>query len=422
MRSLFTGSNKFLSIGIVLVFIVAIVLAVYIVQQQQNLRQEAAGEADLAFGSFMLTDAGGNPKTTFYENEDIYVRTVVKNQGASRGESPDDQTTSQVYSNKPQPVAFNTPTDVGVTMINSEFNAGTEYLYESRIDGERQSRFTPNPYTDTARKYSWRKSPGTYTARMLLNSNRNVTESDYENNQASISYTVIPFSSSDKKGSVSTTKPSNFDQWPCVERNALNMSGVKGCIQQIKNSSGTVWGRITNNSGRTITAVIASYKAYLPYVGTSCDSLECPEKWDWAWTQTFYAANTTTLANGQTIYISTVLPSCVWQADIFADGIPFSFHPQIRTYSGSTRYIDGWYNFYPNYSTSTAQYCKPESTPTPTPTKTPTGTPVLSNTPTPTTTLTPTLTPSVTPTPTIPICPVPAPVTNVRIECPFCDL
>lgn len=43
-------------------------------------------------------------------------------------------------------------------------------------------------------------------------------------------------------------------------------------------------------------------------------------------------------------------------------------------------------------------------------------------TPSPTSTLTPTPTLSITPSPTIPACPVPSPVTNVRIECPFCDL
>jgi len=71
----------------------------------------------------------------------------------------------------------------------------------------------------------------------------------------------------------------------------------------------------------------------------------------------------------------------------------------------------------------------PKSSPTPTPTKKPTPTPTKGPTPTPTKKPTPTSTPIPTPRPTTPpgqptptICPTLAPVKNVHITCPNCQL
>lgn len=89
-------------------------------------------------------------------------------------------------------------------------------------------------------------------------------------------------------------------------------------------------------------------------------------------------------------------------------GIILTWHPQIIPIPTST-------------PTSTPT---PRPTATPTPTVTPTPRPTATLTPAPTLTLTstPTPRPTATPTPTqIPICPVPNAVTNVRIECPYCQ-
>jgi len=80
------------------------------------------------------------------------------------------------------------------------------------------------------------------------------------------------------------------------------------------------------------------------------------------------------------VVLSTSVPSCTWQADVFVNGIPFSFHPLIDTYSGDLRYIDGWYHFYPTYNQSASTFCQPII---PTPTSTPTMTPTSAPTPLP---------------------------------------
>lgn len=422
MYGALAGRNKYIAIIVILILLIAIGLTLIVLQREQNLRQEAAGDgADLTVVSFILTDSGGNERTMFWENEDIYVKTVIKNQGSTTGDSTTGNTVSQIYSNSSSDVVSGTPSDIGMYMVKGEFGTGAEYLYESRLTGSRQSRFTSDPYSSSTRPYSWRKTAGTYTARILVNSDQAVSESDYVNNQASFQYTVLPFTSADEEGSVSTTKPAGFDNSPCVQKNAVNLSGVTGCTQQVTDSRGTVWGRVTNNSGSTVTVAIASYKAYLPYRNDNCTSTECPELWNWAWTQTFYKAKTITLQSGSTVYISTQVPSCAWQADVFARGVPKSFKPN-TPYGNIASYIDGWYHFYPNYNQQSTTYCSPVNQPTPTVTPTGTLTPTVtpSVTPSPTVTPTGTLTPTLTPTPSA--CPVPEVVQNVRIDCPFCDL
>ncbi len=389
-------------LGILGIILLAIPLTVFLQQQRQDVRQKAAGNADLVISSFQLTDAGGNVRTTFYPDEDIYVRVIIKNQGSEQGLSADGVTISQIYSNASSPVAFNSLSDVGINLRNGQFGAGAQYTYESRINGVNQNAYTTVPYSTTSsRKYSWRKSSTTtYTARVLLNSNKAVTETNYDNNQATVSYTITPFSTTAEDGGATLTKPSDFDKWPCAEKPATNFPGVTGCVQQIRDTTTNVKGKITNNTSSTITVALASYKAYLPYVASTCTKTECPDEWKWSWTQTFFRAKRYSLPAGKTVYLSTSVPSCTWQADVFVNGIPFSFHPLIDTYGGNIRYIDGWYHFYPNYTQSTAKYCTPViPSPTPTSIPTPTFTPTPTRTPTPTSTPVPTNTPIPTATP-----------------------
>ncbi len=70
-----------ISFIIFLTLLVGIPLAVFLVQQRQNIRQQAATEPDLVVESLQLTDAGGNVKSVFNKNEDIYVQITLKNQG-----------------------------------------------------------------------------------------------------------------------------------------------------------------------------------------------------------------------------------------------------------------------------------------------------------------------------------------------------
>jgi len=374
-------SSPILFISLLLI-VIAIPLTLFLLNQQQDIRQKAAGNADLTVTSFQLTDAGGNVRTTFYPDEDIYVRVIIKNQGSEQGLSADGVTISQIYSHSPSPATFNSTSDVGINLRNGQFGAGSQNTYESRITGSNQSAYTTVPYSPTSsRKLSWRKSTAnTYTARVLLNSNKAVTETNYDNNQATVTYTVAPFSTSAEDGGATLTKPADFDNWPCTVRTAANYPGVTGCVQQIRDATANVKGKITNNTSSTITVALASYKAYLPYVASTCTKTECPDEWKWSWTQTFFRAKRYSLPAGKTVYLSTSVPSCTWQADVFVNGIPFSFHPLIDTYSGNLRYIDGWYHFYPSYNQSAATFCQPII---PTPTATPTMTPTSAPTPLP---------------------------------------
>jgi len=404
-------------IGLLLILTLGIVLGVYFLRERQDIRQRAAGGADLIVTRFMLTDAAGNVKTKFYENEDIYVRVSIRNQGDVDATSPNGRTYSQVYSNRSSTVAINSASDVGVSLDNGEFQAGASTRnYESRLNGRNQVAYVSNPYDkNSTRKYSWRKaSAGTFTARVFLNFDQRVTETNFQNNQATLQYEVIPFTEQDEIGTQSLTKPADFDDYPCLVKPSAYIPGLEGCIQRVNTPVTKVQGRITNKTTTVQKVYIASYKAYLPYKDPGCAQSVCPEQYDFTWTQTFHRAEGYDLRPGDTIYLSTNLPSCAWQADLFVGDFPKSLHPNIPTY-GDIGYIDGWYHFYPTYDQNNTQFCT-ASTPEPTPTITPTGT----LTPTPTPSNTPTPNPSITSSPT-PACVAPEQVTNVQISCPTCE-
>jgi len=419
--------SKKLGIGIVVILLIGVILGIYLLSKSQDIRQRAAGTgADLVITNFQLTDAAGNVKTKFYENEDVYVRVSIKNEGTEVGTSATGRTISQVYAHKSSPAAFGALSDVGVSLNNGEFQPGavTKH-YESRINGRNQGVYVSDPYDpNSSRKYSWRKSSANnYTARLIINSDKAVTETDYTNNQLTIPYQVVPFTQADEIGTQSLTKPADFDNFPCLEKPSAYIPGLTGCIQRVNNAATKVEGRVTNNTAVTQKVYIASFKAYLPYTSPDCAASVCPAQYDFNWTQTFYRAEGYDLRPGDTVYLSTNVPSCAWQADIFVGDFPKSLHPNIPTYGSGIGYIDGWYNFYPNYDQANTTYCTAD-TPEPTPTS---STPP-SVTPTSPPTATPTPGPSITPpsgtpptaTPTTPACIPPAQVQNVRISCPNC--
>ena len=142
-----------------------------------------ANRADLVVTSLRLTDSAGNVKTSFRVNERIYVKVTLKNQGTAVGTSSSDYTYSQIYSHKPSTVTYNTVSDKNISLKNGEF--GVEYYrtYNSYAGSSTVQYFPQNK--------SWTmSSPGTYTARAFINFNKNVAESNFDNNQTITTYTV----------------------------------------------------------------------------------------------------------------------------------------------------------------------------------------------------------------------------------------
>lgn len=413
VNTLLHSKKRFFSLIILILLIFSIPVAVYLSQRQQDVRQRAAtGQADLIVTEFSLTDAGGNVKTTFAINEDIYVRVRIKNQGTAPGDSTDDITTSQIYSHKTSSVPFNTVSDVDVSLRNGEFGAGSHNLYESRINGEGQSKFTTQPYSQTSsRKYFWEKSSsGTYTARVLLNFDKHVTESNYDNNQAQLTYTVTNTGAA-VLGASTTSAPSGFSTFPCVADENNVEPNLEACVTEGA-VNGKTFARVRNKSTTATYKVgLASYKAYLPYPSPypTCTPTSCPEQFNWIWTQTYYSSVTYDLEPGKTVYLAVDVPACAWQSDVFKGSVIPSYSLPDNWYSGKKTYLDGYYNT----KLAVCQPVIPLPTPTPPqPTNTPTTPPGVTNTPT--------LPPDVTLTPSPSTCPIPPKVTNVRVICPYC--
>jgi hypothetical protein len=402
----------------IIVLIVAIPVTLYLLNQQQDIRQHAAGGADLVVKSLELTDAGGNVKTQFGVNEDIYVRITLKNQGSATGVSSDSHTYTTFYSNAKTAVAPNTASDVNIVLRNGQFAAGSQKTYESKWNGLNDSYYTNKIY------FSQSKG-GTYHARAYINYDGKVSESDATNNQLDLTYTVTgKFIANGVylDGDVSSSPPSGFSSSNCGEQGTR--SGVTACYN-LGPLNGKSVVKLTNTSSQTQTVGVSLYKAYYPFPNPypSCSPTSCPDQFIWAWTQTIYSAQVLTLNPGDTRYVSLPIPSCYWQVDAFIGStVLLSFHPGQTNGELGTLIGGGWLEQYNGINACTPVI--PPLTPTPSPTSTPT--PVPSNAPTPTVTETPTPTltetptPSETPTPTVPVCPVPSQVQNVRVVCPFC--
>lgn len=418
MNNLLHSTKGIFSLIIVILLILGIPVGVYLSQRVQNITPNAASSADLIVDSIQLTDAGGNVKTAFNTNEDIYVRVQLKNIGGIKGISNDGSTSTVIYANKSAPATFNSTSIPNWQMKNGEFGAGAAYLYTSIYGSSTQSKFINN-------KYSFRRSSaGSFTARILINANKFVAESNYDNNQIAIPYTVsdtplyLP-------GKTYTTAPPGFDNAYCTPPTSVLVTGLKGCVMD-KPVNGKNYGRITNTGSTTRTVGISAAKAYITYPNpypSNCNATnpDCTPLYNWIWTQTIYSAQTTSLSAGKTTYLEIPVPDCAWQADVFEGGIFTSFTPTTRFYSGEKRYLDGYFHIIPVCKPvipSPTPSPKPTNTPTPNPSATPTltPTPIPTNTPTPT----PTPGPTVTATPTPTICPTPGTVNNVRITCPNC--
>lgn len=420
MRTLLSSKKRLISFIILLLLVLGVPIGVYLSQQQQDVRQRAATSADLIVDAFQLTDAGGNVRTTFNIGEDIYVRVKLKNIGGLKATSNDGSTLTTIYANKSQKIGFNSSNTPTLAMKNGEFGGGTAYTYTSIYGSSTQSKFQNQTY-------SWRRSAaGTFTARILINANKFVTEANYDNNEIDIKYTIVDIPTY-KIGKSYTSAPSGFDPAYCTPPTSELVTGLKGCVMD-KPVSGKNYGKITNTGSTTRTVGLASYKAYITYPATypaDCPATDiaCVGKYNWIWTQTIYSAMTDTLTPGQTKYFEVNVPGCAWQADVFEGSFVYpSFTPTNRFYSGSHRYLDGYYHI---ISVCTPVIPTPTPTPTtvPSATPTPTDTPVPTDTPTPTPTASPTPEPSATPTPTTPApCVTPGAVKNVKITCPTCNL
>lgn len=421
----FRFSKRSILFIVLVVLVIAVPLTLYLLSQQQDIRQRAVGNADLVVTGLQLTDAGGNVRTVFGVNEDIYVRVRLKNQGTDKGISTDTYTYTQFYANAKDPVVPNTPSDVGIFLKNGEFNPGFEKTYESRWNGLNNSFYKGKIYFSQS-------VGGTYHARVYINYDGKVAESNLLNNQLDLTYTVTSRFLTNGiylDGNISSNPPAGFTNVECGEQGTIN--GVTACYGLGPvNGNGVV--KFTNNNTSPMAVGASLHKAYydFPNPYPSCSPATCPEQFIWIWTQTIYSAQVFTLNPGETRYVTLPAPSCNWQIDAFIGGVNLSFHPPSQTYSQQGRLIGGgWLEQY-----NGIQACVPDipnfpsPTPTPTLTPTPTITPTLPpDVPTPTETLTPTPTLTQTPTPTDtptptpqPFCPVPSQVQNVRIECPFC--
>jgi hypothetical protein len=398
-----------------LLLLIGVGVAVYLIGQQQDVRQRAAGGADLIVESLQLVDAGGNTRTTFYAGEDIFVRVKLKNQGDASGQSSDGFTYTEIYDNNASVVAPNTPSDVNVSLKNGEFGTGFSKEYQSTIGGPNRGNFND--------KFSWRRNtPGTFTARAFINYNHNVQETNYDNNQLAVQYTVVAVP---KNGKVTKSQPSGYANWPeCTEPTTTLVPGLRGCVGEAPFNGKSV-GQVRNIGSTTQTVGMAIYRVYQDYPNPypSCEASECPDQFNWIWTQTYFDGATISLAPGETAYFELPTPDCQWQADVFKGEIIPSFSPPNRSYSGQQLYLDGHMYLTPDLCDSVQLSPTPTLPPsvTPSPTLLPSPTPTLPPGVTPS--VTPSLTPSATPSPTISpsACPTPARVQNVRIVCPNCS-
>ncbi len=140
--------------------------------------------------------------------------------------------------------------------------------------------------------------------------------------------------------------PANYNLWKdsCIEE-AARVPGLRGCVTQ-KGFDGKAYGSVRNTTtDQTFTVGMASYKAYQPYPDPypTCKPGECPDQYEWIWTQTFVDGITAQLAPGQTVYFEIDVPACAWQTDLFEGQLLQTFEKPDKYYTGQNRFIDGWY-------------------------------------------------------------------------------
>lgn len=148
--------------------------------------QTETASSDLAITAFQLTDATGRVKTTFDPGEPIFVKLTIRNQGTGVTNSTSTGRINHAYyRDSGVIVACGTPPNPTnfTSYSGTNFTPSSEYIYESRPDGEKESQF-PNVKSFT------QDTAGTYTARVFIDYDCTVTETNNNNNQATVTYTV----------------------------------------------------------------------------------------------------------------------------------------------------------------------------------------------------------------------------------------
>ncbi len=168
---------------------------------QENLSTVSSGEADLVVVNFSLTDRNGIVKTTFDPGERIYPKVTYNNIGSARILSESGYINSQIYDNQQTPAQQNQQSDVNVWMRNGRY--GVQYIktYEARPDGLNSAFYK-------GERYWIRNRSGTFTARVYLNYDHGGIETNFENNQRTVTYTIrnLPSPTPTKKPTPTPTK------------------------------------------------------------------------------------------------------------------------------------------------------------------------------------------------------------------------
>jgi len=141
-------------------------------------------KADLVITSYALTNSSGTVKSSFKVNEAIYVKVTYKNNGNAASATPNGTIYSTFYKNKPTSV----PNNLGSDPIN--FYSATPNL----AAGESKT-YASYPRSSTVASFpgikTWKiGTVGTYTARVFQDYDVRVSESNENNNQAVVQYTI----------------------------------------------------------------------------------------------------------------------------------------------------------------------------------------------------------------------------------------
>lgn len=158
--------------------------------------------ADLTVTNLQLTDVNGTVKTNFALNERIYIRVTIKNIGIQTTlATGDNRIYHTYYQNQPNTIATcAVPSDPRNFYSHSgtNFTANSEYVYESFPGGIKEAQFPDvKSFTQSA--------IGTYAMRVYVDYDCRVPESNQNNNQRVLSYSV---------GSIAPTPTSIVVQTP----------------------------------------------------------------------------------------------------------------------------------------------------------------------------------------------------------------
>lgn len=144
----------------------------------------SSGElADLIVVDLKLTDEQGKERTFFDPGERIYPKVTYKNQGGQKAEAPSGFILSQIYDNKSGTADVGLESDVHIWMKDGLYGTGSVKTYEAYPQGINGQFFKEQ-------RSFVRYQPGTFTARAFINFDHGALESDYSNNQKTLSYTI----------------------------------------------------------------------------------------------------------------------------------------------------------------------------------------------------------------------------------------